>query len=238
MLGKHSIACRNVYVGKYGSMKRRVINVRAEAVKIPSKYSKVSPKADNVLVKVAEIQETTLGGVLLPSSAQTRPTTGEVKSLGDGKVTKQQPWSFTVKEGDSVLYSKFGFTFTELDIAGDEYILIREQDIIGVMPKLDATADDIGELKPISDRVLVKVDMKSEVSSGGVLLTGVSQEKPQSGTVVRVGPGKVEEDGSKKPMNVQEGDRVVYFKYAGDDMETTVGSKFIVVHQNDILCKA
>ena len=55
-----------------------------------------------------------------------------------------------------VLFSKFGFAFTELQLEGDEYLLMKETDIIGIMPRADAIADDIPELKPVGDRVLVQ----------------------------------------------------------------------------------
>lgn len=140
--------------------------------------------------------------------------------------------------GVQVLFSKFGFAFTELDVGGDEYLLMRERDIIGVMPKTNAIADDIPKLKPLADRILVKITSMSPVTMGGVLLPESAQKKPESGVVVRTGPGKKEEDGSVTAPSVAEGDKIVYFKYAGDAMETTDGSQYVVLHEQDILCKA
>lgn len=140
-------------------------------------------------------------------------------------------------ESVQVLFSKFGFAFTELEFKGDEYLLMREMDIIGIMPKDNAVADDIPEMKPLGDRALVKIDPTTNVSSGGLMLPDSAQEKPVSGTVVRTGPGKRQEDGSVKAPSVAEGDRIVYFKYAGDTMETTDGTQYVVLHEVDILCK-
>lgn len=137
-----------------------------------------------------------------------------------------------------VLFSKFGFAFTELEVGGDEFLLMREQDIIGIMPKANAIADDIPDLKPLADRILVKITSASAVTSGGVLLPDSAQKKPESGVVVRTGPGKREEDGSVTAPSVAEGDKIVYFKYAGDAMETTDGTQYVVLHEQDILCKA
>ena len=137
-----------------------------------------------------------------------------------------------------VIYSKFGFAFTELELKGDEYLLIKEHDIIGIMPRPNAIADDIPELQPIDDRVLVQVERTAGVSSGGVLLPDSSLERPLSGTVIRTGAGKVEKDGTRTPPSVKEGDKIVYFKYAGDNMETTNGTLYVVLHESDILCKA
>jgi chaperonin GroES len=155
---------------------------------------------------------------------------------------------FTLKPGDTVLYSKFGFMYTDVKMAGkdgaddEEYILIREDDVIGTLPRSSAIADDIPELQPLGDRVLVAVQDTADVTIGGVLLPDSAKERPLSGTVVRVGPGKWDQslDGGKggrvKP-GVQEGDRVLYFKYAGDAMETPSGEQFIVLRGDDLLCK-
>ena len=98
------------------------------------------PKGDLVLAKVAEAEEKTTGGILLPGSAQTRPTSGEVVALGDGQVgTKQH--AFTLKGGETVLYSRFGIGATELEVQGEQHLLIREDDLIGIMPRPNATAE-------------------------------------------------------------------------------------------------
>lgn len=115
---------------------------------------------------------------------------------------------------------------------------MRERDIIGIMPKADAVADDIPALKPLADRVLIRISSTSAITSGGVLLPDSSQKKPESGVVVRTGPGKQEENGSVTVPSVAEGDKIVYFKYAGDAMETTDGTQYVVLHEQDVLCKA
>lgn len=174
---------------------------------------------------------------MLPTSAQKRPTSGDVVALGDGQVGSKQV-SFTIKAGDTILYSKFGLGATDLVIQGVEHILIREDDVIGVMPRSNATAADIPELCPVGDRILVKVKEQGELTMGGVILPDSAREKPMVGTVVRCGPGKQGDDGERKAPRVKEGDDVVYFKYAGDAMETPSGEKFVVLHENDILCRA
>lgn len=204
---------------------------------LSSRESQVMPKGDLVLVKVAEVEDKTTGGILLPSAAQKRPTSGDVIALGDGKVANKTH-EFMLKAGETVLYSKFGFGSTDLSLGGEDHVLMREDDIIGVMPRSNATAEDIPELKPIGDRVLVKVNEQEKVSLGGVLLPDSAKERPMSGTVVRCGPGKLGGDGNRTPPKVKEGDAVIYFKYAGDAMETPSGEKYVVLHESDILCKA
>lgn len=192
-----------------------------------------------MLVKVAEEEIKTKGGILLPTSAVKKPTSGDVVELGDGRVNgNTRP--FTLKTGDTVLYSKYGFMYTNIELKEQEFILIREDDVIGIMPRSGALVDDIPELKPVSDRVLVKVEETADVTIGGVLLPDSAKERPLSGTIVSVGPGKYdpEVEGKLRPMKVAAGDRVLYFKYAGENMETSDGSKYVVLREDDILCKA
>ncbi len=69
------------------------------------------------------------------------------------------------------------------------------------------------------------------------MLPESAKEKPIAGTVVRVGPGKREKDGTRKAPRVKEGDSVLYFKWAGDQMETPSGEAYVVLHESDILCR-
>lgn len=216
---------------------RRSLRVRAAVLEIPDQFTKVSPKGDLVLIRTADAEEATTGGILLPTSAQRKPTSGDVEVVGDGRVGSLTH-AFTTKPGDTVLYSKFGLGATEVQVGGTDYILIREDDLIGIMPRTTATAEDIPELRPIGDRVLLQVEEAAEVTAGGVLLPDSAKEKPIAGSVVRTGPGKVDkETGELKAPRVKEGDRVLYFKWAGDGMETPSGVQYVVLHEQDILCK-
>ncbi|GFR46910.1 hypothetical protein Agub_g8557 [Astrephomene gubernaculifera] len=221
--------------------RRATVAVRAAAIAVPAPFTKIEPKGDRVLVRVAEEEVMTRGGILLPPSAIKKPTSGEVVSLGDGRVGNGEVRQFYLKPGQTVVYSKFGFMYTDLKLSNDEeYILIREDDIIGIMPRANAQADDVPELLPIADRVLLRVEEVADVTLGGVILPDSAKERPLSGTVVRVGPGKYdkEAEGKRKAMTVQPGDKVLYFKYAGDNMETPSGEKYVVLREDDILCKA
>ncbi|KAK9805866.1 hypothetical protein WJX73_010329 [Symbiochloris irregularis] len=205
-------------------------------VKIPSPYSKVAPKGDLVLAKVAEEENKTLGGILLPTTAHRRPTSGDVVSVGDGRVGERTR-EFTLKAGDTIIYNKFGLGATDIEVDGELHILIKEDDVIGTLPRSGATAADVKDLKPINDRVLVKVQEEADVTAGGVLLPLTAKEKPIAGVVVRTGAGKLQEDGTRKAPKVKEGDSILYFKWAGDNMETPDGDKFVSLHESDLLCK-
>ena len=79
-------------------------------------------------------------------------------AVGDGKVGDHVQ-DFYLQPGQTVLYSKFGIGVTDLLIQEEQHCLIREEDCIGILPKSGATADDIPQLKPNGDRILLKVCM-------------------------------------------------------------------------------
>lgn len=81
---------------------------------------------------------------------------GRVVELGDGRVSDGQ-FDFSVKPGDTILYSKYKFGTTDLELGSVPHFLIKEEDVLGVLPSADATASDVPELRPLHDRVLVKV---------------------------------------------------------------------------------
>jgi chaperonin GroES len=88
-------------------------------------------------------------------------------------------------------------------------------------------------IKPLSDRVVVRPQEAEEKTAGGLFIPDTAKEKPQRGTVVAVGPGKVE-NGTKVDMSVKEGDTVLYGKYAGT--EITLGDEEVMImRESDIL---
>lgn len=89
-------------------------------------------------------------------------------------------------------------------------------------------------LKPLGDRVVVKVVEMEEKTSGGILLPQTAKEKPQEAEVLAVGPGKLLDDGKRAPMDVREGDRVVFAKYAGTEIKAQ-GEEVLVISEKDIL---
>ena len=88
-------------------------------------------------------------------------------------------------------------------------------------------------IKPLSDRVLIKMDEAEEVSKGGILLSGSAKEKPQVASVIAVGPGGVV-DGKEVVMSVKPGDKVITSKYSGTEVKVD-GEEMIIVRQSDIL---
>ena len=88
-------------------------------------------------------------------------------------------------------------------------------------------------LKPLGDRVIVKQDDVEETTAGGLLLSSGSKEKPTTGVVLAVGDGRTTEDGKTIPVPVKTGDRVIYGKYGGTEIEVD-GETVIILRADDI----
>ena len=91
-------------------------------------------------------------------------------------------------------------------------------------------------LKPLADRVLVEVDVEESKTAVGILLPDTAQKKSQKGTVIAIGSGKVLDNGERLPFEVAVGDRVLFAKYSGVDIEEG-GKKFLLLSERDILGK-
>ena len=92
----------------------------------------VRPLGDRVLVQPIEEKETKKGGIIIPDTAKEKPQEGKVVALGTGKINDEgKKVDFTVKEGNRVLISKYGGT--EIKIDGETYLIMREDDILGII---------------------------------------------------------------------------------------------------------
>ncbi|MBM0742972.1 co-chaperone GroES [Phormidium sp. CLA17] len=92
----------------------------------------------------------------------------------------------------------------------------------------------VSTVKPLSDRVFVKVSPSEEKTAGGILLPDTAKEKPQVGEIAAVGPGKRSEDGSRQEPEVKIGDKVLYSKYAGTDIKLGT-EEYVLLSEKDIL---
>lgn len=93
------------------------------------------------------------------------------------------------------------------------------------------------KLKPLGDRLIVKPIEEEETTASGIVLPDTAKEKPQKGQVIAVGDGKWDEDGEKRiPLDVAEGDEVLYSKYGGTEV-TVEGDELLVLRESDVLAK-
>jgi chaperonin GroES len=90
------------------------------------------------------------------------------------------------------------------------------------------------KIQPLGDRVVVLRIGEEEKTAGGIIIPDTAKEKPQEGKVVAAGPGKVGEDGKRIPMDVKKGNRVLFGKYAGTEIEID-GVEHLIMREEDIL---
>ena len=89
-------------------------------------------------------------------------------------------------------------------------------------------------LKPLGDRLVVKPTPREEMTKSGIVLPDTAKEKPQEGTIIATGPGRILDDGKREVMDVKAGDKVLYAKYAGTEFKIE-GDEHLIVSQKDIL---
>lgn len=146
------------------------------ATTVAPKYTALKPLGDRVLVKIKTAEEKTVGGILLPSSAQTKPQGGEVVAVGEGRTIGKNKIDISLPSGSQIVYSKYAGT--EVEFNGSNHIILKEDDIVGILE-----TDDIKDMTPLNDRVLIKVAEAEQTTAGGLLLTDANKEKPSIGTV-------------------------------------------------------
>ena len=96
-----------------------------------------------------------------------------------------------------------------------------------------ATATKLA-LRPLADRVIIKKLEAEGVTPGGIVLPDTAKEKPQQGEVLAVGPGRLDEKGNRQPMEVKQGDKVLFQKYTGTEVKIE-GQEYTILAERDIL---
>jgi chaperonin GroES len=89
-------------------------------------------------------------------------------------------------------------------------------------------------LRPLGDRVVIELIEAEEKTSSGIVLPGSAQEKPQEGKVIAVGNGVVGDNGQRTELDVKQGDRIIFSKYAGTELKYE-GNEYLILRENDIL---
>jgi chaperonin GroES len=91
--------------------------------------------------------------------------------------------------------------------------------------------------QPLGDRLVIKPSEKEEVSRGGIIIPDTAKERPQEGSIIAVGPGRIGDDGKRIPMELSVGDVVLYSKYAGTELKETEEEEYLVLRESDVLAK-
>jgi len=92
----------------------------------------------------------------------------------------------------------------------------------------------VANIHPLGDRVVVKPAVKEEVTKSGIVIPDTAKEKPQEGTIVAIGTGRLLDTGERAPVDVHVGDRVLFAKYGGTEYILD-GEEFLVLKENDLL---
>ena len=90
------------------------------------------------------------------------------------------------------------------------------------------------KIRPLHDRILVKRVDEEEKTKGGIIIPDTAKEKPQEGKVIAVGKGKVDDDGDVTPLDVKKGDRILFSKYAGTEVNIE-GVEHLIIREDDVL---
>jgi chaperonin GroES len=91
------------------------------------------------------------------------------------------------------------------------------------------------KVKPLGDRLIVRRFDAEEKTSGGIILPDNAKSKPQKGTVVAVGPGKLDKNGKRHSMQIKEGDTIIFTTWAGDEFKDRGGDAILVMREEDVL---
>jgi chaperonin GroES len=92
------------------------------------------------------------------------------------------------------------------------------------------------KLKPLGDRLIVRAVEEEETTASGIVLPDTAKEKPQKGKILAVGEGKVSDDGKRIPLDVKEGEEVLYSKYGGTEIKVE-GEDLLVLRESDVLAR-
>ena len=89
-------------------------------------------------------------------------------------------------------------------------------------------------IKPLEDRIVIKQVEAEQTTASGLVIPDTAKEKPQEGVVVAVGPGRIDDNGNRVPLDIAEGDKVIYSKYGGTEVKYN-GTEYLVLGARDIL---
>jgi chaperonin GroES len=92
----------------------------------------------------------------------------------------------------------------------------------------------MAKLTPLHDRIVVKRIEEADTTRGGIIIPDSAKDKPQEGEVIAVGKGKISEDGKVRPLDVKEGDRILFGKYSGTEIKID-GEEFIIMREEEVL---
>ena len=91
-------------------------------------------------------------------------------------------------------------------------------------------------LKPLADRVVIRTTEREEISVSGLVMPDTAKDRPQEGEVIAVGPGRTTDEGTKIPMDLKEGDKIIFSRFAGTEVKLE-NQEYLIMSERDILAK-
>jgi chaperonin GroES len=95
--------------------------------------------------------------------------------------------------------------------------------------------EQVMKVRPLGDRIVIRRFEAQEKTAGGILLPDTAKDTPQKGKVLAVGPGRLLKDGTRRPLQVQEGDTVLFTNWAGDEFKEAHGDNILLMREEDVL---
>jgi chaperonin GroES len=95
--------------------------------------------------------------------------------------------------------------------------------------------EQVMKVRPLGDRIVIRRFEAQEKTAGGILLPDTAKDKPQKGKVLAVGPGRLLKDGTRRPLQVKEGDTVLFTNWAGDEFKEAHGDNILLMREEDVL---
>merc|ERR1712151_1203757 len=139
----------------------------AHSTQIPDSYKQIEPFGELVILKTEISEEATQGGIILTADAVDKVMSGEVSAIGNGIMPTGGTRPFTVKPGDFVIYAQqLG---KDIRWNGEDYKIVKESEILGTTSKRATLNDDIEELQPINDFIMVSV-LQAQTSANGMFM--------------------------------------------------------------------
>jgi len=116
-------------------------------------------------------------------------------------------------------------------------LILALDEVLGHLPDDTTNNNDASQIIPFDDKLIVKVDKQSDITVGGIALAENALGKSRSGVVLRLGQGKLLEDGTREPIGVKVGDRILWTEYSGNEIEnlSNPSDKYTIIRARDIV---
>jgi len=193
----------------------------------------LQPLNNQALIKVRKVDETTTGGLFVPTADTEKPKEGTVIAAGPGSVhpTTGTLLPCPVKEGDVVLLSDY--TGENVDYCGQKHLFVDANTLLG---SFDGGSLTVSAFKPIANNIMVAMAEAVTETTTGIALAGMEEDDSNQGEVVAVGPGKTAANGDVVETPVATGESVMFARYSGAEA-TVEGKRFKIVSADSCLAK-